>query len=442
MQLRLFPDLNLSRSSGPESLVFSKFFRPITHFIYKQRNGAMAKEKIVLAYSGGLDTSIMIPWLKETYDCEVIAMAADVGQGEELDGLNEKAIKTGALKIYIEDLREEFVTDFIFPTLKAGAVYERDYLLGTSFARPLIAKRQVEIAHQEGATMVAHGATGKGNDQVRFELTYMALDPTLKIIAPWKDPQWNLHSREECIEYATVRSIPISQSKKRIYSEDRNIWHISHEGGVLEDPAAEPPDDVYTMTSTIENAPGTPEYVEIRFEKGIPVAVNGKDLSPVEMLIELNRIGARHGIGHCDMVENRLVGIKSRGVYETPGGTLLYAAHKDLERLVLDRETLHYKEQIALKYADLVYFGQWYTTIREALDAFVDVTQRNVTGTVRLKLYKGNIVPAGTTAAKSLYLSDLASFSDTEFYDQKDASGFIRLFGLPMKVAGLVERQK
>ncbi len=402
----------------------------------------MAKEKIVLAYSGGLDTSIMIPWLKETYDCEVIAMAADVGQSEELDGLNDKAIKTGALKIYIEDLREEFVTDFIYPTIKAGAIYEGEYLLGTSFARPLIAKRQVEIAHKEGASMVAHGATGKGNDQVRFELTYMALDPSLKIVAPWKDDQWNLHSREECIEYAEARNIPISQSKKRIYSEDRNIWHISHEGGVLEEPGTEPPDDVYTLTSTIEKAPDTPEYVEIRFEKGIPVTIDGRELSPVEIMNTLNDLGARHGIGHVDMVENRLVGIKSRGVYETPGGTILYAAHRSLEQLVLDRETYHYKEQLALKYAELVYFGQWFTTIRTALDAFVDVTQQNVSGTVKLKLYKGNIVPAGTTAAKSLYLTDLASFSDTEFYDQKDASGFIRLFGLPMKVAGIIERKK
>lgn len=399
-------------------------------------------EKLVLAYSGGLDTSIMIPWLKENYHCEVIAMAADLGQGEELSGLKQKAIKTGAVKIYIEDLREEFITDYIYPTLKAGAIYESSYLLGTSFARPLIAKRQVEIAHKEGATMVAHGATGKGNDQVRFELTYMALDPSLKIIAPWKDDKWTIHSREEAISYAEERNIPISQSKKRIYSEDRNIWHISHEGGVLEDPANEPPDNVYTLSNTIEKAPNKAEYVEIEFEKGIPVAVNGKSLDPLALLTKLNEIGGVHGVGHVDMVENRLVGIKSRGVYETPGGSILYVAHRELERLVLDRDTMHYKDMVALRYSELVYNGQWFTTIRQALDAFVDVTQQNVTGTVKLKLYKGNIVPAGTKAKKSLYLMDLASFTDTELYDQKDAIGFIRLFGLPMKVAGLVERKK
>jgi argininosuccinate synthase len=399
-------------------------------------------EKIVLLYSGGLDTSIMIPWLKEHYNCEVIAMCADLGQEEELKGLEKKALKTGASKLYIEDLREEFVTDYIYPTLKAGAVYEGSYLLGTSFARPLIAKRAVEIAHKEGAVGVAHGATGKGNDQVRFELTVMALDPTLKIIAPWKDPLWTMRSREDCIAYADKRHIPITQSKKRIYSEDRNIWHISHEGGVLESPGNEPPDSVYTLTSTVEKAPDNPEYVKITFIKGIPVAVNGKRLPPVTLLSTLNKIGAKHGIGHVDMVENRLVGIKSRGVYETPGGTLLYAAHRELERLVLDRETMHLKETLALKYAELVYFGQWFSTVRNALDAFVNVTQQNVTGTVRLKLYKGNVIPAGSWADKSLYLEDLASFTDTPLYDQKDATGFIRLFGLPMKVAGLVERKR
>lgn len=399
-------------------------------------------EKVVLAYSGGLDTSVIIPWLKETYHVQVIAMAADLGQEEELQGLHKKAIQTGASKLYIEDLREEFITDFIYPTLRAGAIYEGNYLLGTSFARPLIAKRQVEIAHKEGATMVSHGATGKGNDQVRFELTYMALDPKLKIIAPWKDPLWKMHSREDLLAYAAKHNVPVSQSKKRIFSEDRNIWHISHEGGVLENPANEPPDEVYTLSSTIEKAPAKGEYVEVCFVKGTPVAVNGRDLGPVELLTKLNAIGAKHAIGHADMVENRLVGIKSRGVYETPGGTILYAAHRELERLVLDRETLHYKDIVAQKYAELVYFGQWFTTIRQALDAFVDVTQTNVTGTVRLKLYKGNVVPAGSKANKSLYLHDLASFTDTELYNQKDAIGFIRLFGLPMKVAGMVERAK
>jgi argininosuccinate synthase len=399
-------------------------------------------EKVVLLYSGGLDTSIIIPWLKENYHCEVIAVCADLGQAEELSGLQEKALKTGASKLFIEDLREEFITDFIYPTLKAGAIYEGSYLLGTSFARPLIAKRAVEIAHKEGANTIAHGATGKGNDQVRFELTVMALDPSLKIIAPWKDPKWTLKSREDCLEYAARHHVPVSQSKKRIYSEDRNIWHISHEGGILEDAGKEPPDDVYTLSSTIENAPDAPEYVEIGFEKGIPVSVNGKKYSPVDLLSELNRIGSKHGVGQVDMVENRLVGIKSRGIYETPGGTLLYAAHRELERLTLDRETMHYKETVAIRYAELVYNGQWFSTLRTALDAFVDVTQRNVTGVSRLKLYKGNVRPAGVHSEESMYLQDLASFTDTDFYDQKDASGFIRLFGLPMKVAGLVERNK
>jgi argininosuccinate synthase len=404
--------------------------------------GTASMEKVVLLYSGGLDTSIMIPWLKENYHCEVIAVCADLGQEEELSGLNDKAIKTGAAKLYIEDLKEEFITDYIYPTLKAGAVYEDSYLLGTSFARPLIAKRAVEIAHKEGATAIAHGATGKGNDQVRFELTIMALDPKLKIISPWKDPLWTMKSREDCLDYAAARDIPVSQSKKRIYSEDRNIWHISHEGGILEDVSKEPPDDVYTLSKTVQNAPDKPEYVELEFVQGKPVAVNGKKLSPVQLLTELNRIGARNGVGQVDMVENRLVGIKSRGVYETPGGTLLYAGHRELERLVLDRETLHCKEMLAIRYAELVYNGQWYCTLRTALDAFVDVTQRSVTGISKLMLYKGNVRPAGSKAEKSLYIQDLASFTDTDFYDQKDATGFIKLFGLPMKVAGLVERKK
>lgn len=398
-------------------------------------------EKVVLLYSGGLDTSIMISWLKENYHCEVIAVCADLGQKEELSGLEEKALKTGASKLYIERLTEEFITGYIFPTIRAGAVYEGSYLLGTSFARPLIAKRAVEIAHKEGATAIVHGATGKGNDQVRFELTIMALDPTLKIISPWKDPLWKLDSREACIAYAEERGIPIAQSKKRIYSEDRNVWHISHEGGVLESTWSEPPDDVYTISSTIEKAPDTAEYLEVGFEKGTPVSLNGEKLPPVELLEKCNEIGARHGVGHVDMVENRLVGIKSRGVYETPGGTILYFAHRELERLVLDRDTCHYKEMLALKYAELVYDGKWFCTLRESIDAFVDITQKNVTGTVRMKLYKGSIVAAGAKADKALYLEDLASFTDTDFYDQKDATGFIRLFGLPMKVAGLVERK-
>ncbi|MBN1307267.1 MAG: argininosuccinate synthase [Chitinispirillaceae bacterium] len=398
-------------------------------------------DKVVLLYSGGLDTSIMIAWLKENYHCEVIAMCADLGQKEELSGLEVKALKTGASKCCVEHLTEEFITDYIYPVIKAGAVYEGSYLLGTSFARPLIAKRAVEVALREGATAVAHGATGKGNDQVRFELTVMALAPQLKIISPWKDPLWTLNSREACIAYAEKRGIPISQSTKRIYSEDRNIWHISHEGGLLEIPWNEPPDDVYTLSSTIEKAPDTPEYVEIGFNKGIPVSVNGKTLTPVELLEKLNALGAKHAIGHVDMVENRLVGIKSRGVYETPGGALLYFAHRELERLVLDRDTSHFKEIISVKYAELVYDGKWFSALRSALDAFVDVTQENITGKARLKLYKGNIVAAGSKADKSLYLEDLASFTDSALYDQKDATGFIRLFGLPMKVAGLVDRK-
>lgn len=398
------------------------------------------KNKVVLAYSGGLDTSVMIPWLKEHYDCEVIAMCANLGQADELDGLEEKAIKTGASKVFIEDLREEFITNYIYPTMRAGAIYEQEYLLGTSFGRPLIAKRQVEIAQQEGANMVAHGATGKGNDQVRFELTFMALDPTLQIIAPWKDPKWDLHSREDCLTYADQHNIPVTQSKKRIYSEDRNIWHISHEGGALEDPANEAPNDVFTLSKTIETAVDSSEYVTIDFMKGTPVKVNGQSLSPVDLLTKLNQIGSEHGIGQIDMVENRLVGIKSRGVYETPGGTILYETHRMLEQLVLDRDTTLLKQKLGIEYAQMVYDGRWFCPAKEALDAFVDSTQHVVTGSVRVKLYKGNIVPAGLTAEKSLYMEDLASFSDTEFYDQKDATGFIRVFGLPMKVNGLVSR--
>ncbi len=401
----------------------------------------MSKKKVVLAYSGGLDTSIMIPWLKEHYDCEVIAMCANLGQADELTGLEEKAIKTGASKVFIEDLRNEFISDYIFPTLKSGAMFERHYLLGTSFGRPLIAKRQVEIAKQEGATLVAHGATGKGNDQVRFELTYMALNPELQIIAPWKDPQWNLNSREACIDYAESKNIPISQSKKRIYSEDRNIWHISHEGGNLENPGNEPHPDVYTLSKTLEAASERPEYVEIEFEKGMPVSVNGKRLGTVELVETLNRIGSEHAIGQLDMVENRLIGIKSRGVYETPGGTILYAALRQIEQLVLDRDTLREKDRLAITYADLVYDGRWFTPLRESLDVFFNSVHANSTGKVRLKLYKGNAVPAGTWAEKSLYLEDLASFTDTPLFDQKDSTGFLRIYGLPLKVRGLVYRK-
>ncbi len=401
----------------------------------------MSKMKIVLAYSGGLDTTIIIPWLKENYDCEVIAVAADVGQGEELAPLNEKAIKSGASKIFIEDLKDEFVENFIFPTIKAGAVYEGKYLLGTSFARPVIAKRLVEIAHREGATAICHGCTGKGNDQVRFELSVKALDPDMKIIAPWRI--WNIKSREEEIEYAEKRGLPISISKKSPYSMDRNIWHLSHEGCDLEDPWNEPKDDLLLISNPISKTPDKAEYVEIEFEKGVPVAVNGKKLKPVALLEELNKIGAKHGVGVTDMVENRLVGMKSRGVYETPGGEILYAAHRNLEEITLDRTTSHQKEMLAIRFAELVYDGNWFTPLREALSAFVDSTQQTVTGTVRLKLFKGRISGAGVKSPYSLYDEDIATFSADEVYNQKDSEGFINLFGLPLKVrAQMLKRNK
>ena len=403
----------------------------------------MAKaEKVVLAYSGGLDTSVILPWLKETYGYEVIAFAAELGQGDELAGIKEKALASGAVKCVVKDLRSEFVEDYLWPMLKSGAVYEKQYLLGTSVARPLIAKHQVEVAHAEGATAVAHGATGKGNDQVRFELTYMALDPSLKIVAPWKDPNFKLTSREAAVDYAKKHKIPIEQTKKKIYSQDRNLWHISHEGAELEDPANEPKDGVYAISRPLSKTPDKPDYVEIGFNKGVPVELNGKKISGVKLIEQLNRLGGEHGIGQVDLVENRLVGIKSRGVYETPGGTILMTAHSVLEALTLDRETMHYKQQVSLKYADLVYYGLWFTQLREALDAFIDVTQRNVTGEVKLKLFKGRCSPAGTKSPNSLYRTDLASFKMGAEYDPTDATGFIRLFGLPMKVAAAVKKKK
>ena len=400
------------------------------------------KEKVVLAYSGGLDTSVILPWLKETYGYEVIAFAADLGQGDELAGIKRKALASGAVKCVVKDLRKEFVEDYLWRLLKSGAVYEKSYLLGTSVARPLIAKHQVDVAHAEGATGVAHGATGKGNDQVRFELTYMALDPTLKIISPWKDPKFTLTSREAAVDYAKARGIPIEQSKKKIYSRDRNLWHISHEGADLEDPANEPKDDLFVISKPIAKTPNKPDYVEIGFEKGMPVKLNGKQVSGVKLIEILNELGGKHGVGQVDLVENRLVGIKSRGVYETPGGTILRAAHDCLESLTLDRETMHYKQQLALKYAELVYYGLWFCQLREALDAFVDVTQRNVTGSVRMKLFKGRCTPAGVKSPNSLYRTDLASFKMGAEYDPTDATGFIRLFGLPMKVAAEVNRKR
>jgi argininosuccinate synthase len=413
----------------------------------------MAKaEKVVLAYSGGLDTSVILPWLKETYGYQVIAFAAELGQGDELAGIREKALKSGAVKCVVKDLRKEFVEDYIWPMLKAGAVYENDYLLGTSIARPLIAKHQVEIAQAEGATAVAHGATGKGNDQVRFELTFMALDPSLKIVAPWKDPSlkivapwkdpnFTLTSREAAVDYAKKHNIPIEQTKEKIYSRDRNLWHISHEGADLEEPANEPKEDLFVISQPVSKAPDKPDYVEIGFKEGLPVKLNGKNIGGVKMIEELNRLGGKHAVGQTDLVENRLVGIKSRGVYETPGGTILVTAHKVLESLTLDRETMHYKQQIALKYAELVYYGQWFCTLRKALDAFVDITQRNVTGTVRLKLFKGRCTPAGLKSPTSLYQTDLASFHMGDEYNSTDATGFIRLFGLQMKVAGAINKK-
>ncbi len=394
-------------------------------------------KKVVLAYSGGLDTSIIIPWLKDNYGAEVIAFAADIGQGSELQGLEEKALKTGASKCIVEDLQEEFICEFALPSLRAGAIYERKYLLGTSFARPLIARRQVEIAEQEGADAVSHGCTGKGNDQVRFELTYKALNPKLRIIAPWRE--WDIKSREDEIDYAHDRKVPITATKEKIYSEDRNLWHLSHEGGILENPWAEPEESMYVMTVSPEKAPDTPQYVEIEFENGNPIAVNGKRMGPVEVVETLNRIGGAHGVGRVDLVENRLVGMKSRGVYETPGGTLLLVAHRELESLTLDKTTLHYKDILAGKYAELVYNGQWFTPLRYAMDAFIDSIQTRVAGTVRLKLYKGNVIIAGRKSLYSLYREDLATFAEDDVYNQKEAEGFINLFGLPNKVEALLD---
>ena len=397
-------------------------------------------KKVALAYSGGLDTSIIIPWLKENYNCEVVAIAADVGQKEELDGLREKAIATGAAEIYIEDLRHEFVTDYIFPTLRAGAVYEHKYLLGTSFARPVIAKRQVEIALATGCDALSHGCTGKGNDQVRFELTFKALAPELPVIAPWRE--WDIVSREDAIDYAAERQIPITASREKIYSHDRNIWHLSHEGGILEDPASEPEEAMFELTVSPEKAPDTAEYVEVAYERGTPVAVNGEYLDPVPLIDKLNEIGGRHGIGRVDLVENRLVGMKSRGVYETPGGTILLAGLREVESLTLDRDAAHYKEVLSHKYAEMVYFGQWFTPLRAALDAFVDSLMGAVSGTAKFKLYKGNLISAGRTAKRSLYQPKLASFTMGAGYDQRDAAGFINILGLPLQVEALTRTDK
>ncbi len=394
-------------------------------------------KKVVLAYSGGLDTSVIVPWLRQNYHCEVICFCADVGQAEELEGLEAKALASGASKLIVKDLREEFLRDYIIPTMQAGAIYERKYLLGTSFARPIIARHQVLVAEQEGADAVAHGATGKGNDQVRFELTYMALNPHLKVIAPWRE--WNIRSRQDALDYAAEHNVPVTATAEKIYSRDRNLWHLSHEGGVLEDPWHEPLEDMFQLSHAPEAAPDTPAYITLSFERGVPVALDGVALGLVELVEQLNQIGGLHGVGRIDMVENRLVGMKSRGVYETPGGTLLYTAHRELESIVLDRETLRAKDRIALEYADLVYNGRWFTPLRAHYDAFVQATQTNMTGDVRLKLYKGNIIVVGRQSPYSLYREDLATFSEDEVYNQADAEGFIRLYGLPLKVQALLK---
>ncbi len=397
-------------------------------------------KKVVLAYSGGLDTSIIIPWLKETYGCEVIACAVDVGQGEELSPLRKKAIKTGASKIHIVDAKNEFVKDFVFPVLKAGAIYEGRYLLGTSFARPIIAKKVVDIAIKEKADAVCHGATGKGNDQVRFELTFKALKPDLQIIAPWRE--WDIKSREDAMDYAAARGIPVPVTKKKPYSMDRNLWHISYEGGILEDPWFTLPEDMYLLTQSPEKAPKKPEFVEIEFYKGEPVKLNGKKYGAVELILKLNAMAGKHGVARIDIVENRLVGMKSRGVYETPAGTVLMAAHKDLELLTMEREAYHYKEMMAPRYAELVYNGQWYTDIRAAFDEFVNYTQRTVTGTVKMKLYKGFCMAVGRKSKFSLYDRNVANFKKDSHYNHKDAEGFINLFGLPIKMKAMLNARK
>ena len=396
--------------------------------------------KVVLAYSGGLDTSVIVPWLKENYGCEVVTFTANLGQGdEELVGLEEKAIASGASRAYIVDLREEFLTEYAFPTMQAGAIYERLYLLGTSFARPVTAKHLVKIAEEEEADAVAHGCTGKGNDQVRFELTVKALNPFLHVIAPWRE--WEIRSREDALAYAKAHNIPVAATSKSIYSRDRNIWHLSHEGGDLEDPWSEPKEEMFQITAAPEDAPDEPLYLTLDFEKGVPVAIDGEPLGPVELLTRLNELGGAHGVGRVDLVENRLVGMKSRGVYETPGGTILYTAHQGLEQICLDRDTLHYKEVVAHRFAELVYYGKWFTPLREALSAFVAKTQERVTGTVRVKLYKGSCTVVGRKSPFSLYREDFATFGQDDVYDQSDAAGFINLFGLPLKVRALIDME-
>jgi len=400
----------------------------------------MNNNTIVLAYSGGLDTSIIVPWLKENYGAEVVCVAADVGQGDELGGLEAKAIASGAKACYVEDLRETFLTEFVWPTLRAGATYGRKYLLGTSMARPIIARRQVEVAKLIGAQTLAHGCTGKGNDQVRFELTYASLAPEMKVIAPWRE--WSIRSREDALDYAAAHDVPVAATKEKIYSRDANIWHVSHEGGPLEDPNYEPTEDLFLLTRAPWDAPAKPEYVTITFDAGTPVAVDGEALSPVALLQRLNELGGMHGVGRVDLVEDRMVGMKSRGIYETPGGTLLYQAHSELEQLVLDRRTLALKDAIAPRYADLVYEGRWWTIEREAMDAMVNVTQQRVTGDVRLKLFRGASTVAGRTSPFSLYDERFVTFGEDDVYNQADAAGYIRLFALPMRVAALKDQER
>jgi argininosuccinate synthase len=400
----------------------------------------MKVKKVVLAYSGGLDTSVILKWLIETYQCEVIAFSADIGQGEELAGLEEKALRTGASKVRIEDLKEEFVRDFVFPMFRANAIYENQYLLGTSIARPLIAKKQVEIAHEEGADAVSHGATGKGNDQVRFELTYMALDPSLTIIAPWRE--WNFKSRTALIEFAKKHGIPVPVTKEKPYSSDRNLLHISYEGGILEDPWAEPPEDMFVLTVSPEKASDKPEIIEIDFERGDPVAVNGQRMTPAQLLQYLNELGGKHGIGRVDIVENRFVGMKSRGVYETPGGTILRVAHQAIESITMDREVMHIRNSLIPEYSRLVYYGFWFSPERQLLQQLMDTAQENVWGTVRLKLYKGNVIVLGRKSDRSLYRPSLATFEEDTEYQQADATGFIRLQGLRLKIASMIQQVK
>lgn len=398
------------------------------------------KEKVILAYSGGLDTSIIIPWLKENYDYDVIAVCLDVGQGDDMEAVKAKALKTGASKVYIEDLKEEFVTEYLYKGIKCGAVYEGKYLLGTAFARPGMAKRLVEIAHKEGSKVICHGCTGKGNDQVRFEVGIASFDPAIKIIAPWRI--WDIDSREAAIDYAEARGIEVPVTKKKIYSMDKNLWHLSHEGGELEDPVNEHNQAMYQMTTPPEQAPDKPEYVEIYFEKGEPKKVNGKEMEPVALIELLNKIAGDNGIGIIDIVENRLVGMKSRGVYETPAGTLLYEAHDNLERLTLDKQTYHYKQLVAQKYGELVYDGLWFTQLKNALDAFVDSTQETVTGSVKLKLYKGTMMVASIDTPYALYKEEISSFTTGSLYSHKDSQGFINLFGLPSKISAMVNNKK